>query len=664
MKNNVMIPIVGFMLLVSMTITGVGFRSALSSVDADKNVLLALSDYVEVNYKIRLSLSALTVYVHSGGKKKSAPVRESIQAIKDVKDKYAKMNVDFPDSIAQVVMSTNQSWGDMVSDLNQLNNEANSYVKRKEYAKATAETTMKLIGLQKGLGSMISVSSNETARLNQKTSLVIGDLASLNAQLSSDPPSAMIFFRKTVDITLIEVNTAVSNAIKSGVITKRISEVKSQLNKIAKEFLDLRDQIKRIDESISKKGEEGFNTDNLERELLSIGGSLKTAMTQANVSGGTLLNEETLTFFVLITVSLTVVFLYTVIMRSRIRVTAVSEENVFIKQEASSAAYEIGKLMDSIAQLGRGDLGVIFDTKYSSTAEIAKGLNGAILSLRSYVVEVQGLITNLASTAQQSEQGAKNARTVRKKQEEAVEQTVELVKEMMSEISSIDNISATTLKSALEAERVMENGISAVKSTGNKVDQTNRIMTAVMGRIKQVIELSQELVSHTQEINQISHRTKSIAANCLIWANGLTGDEGKRASATADEMSKASDEVKDQIESVGSLLQRLTSVLKESQHEVEDAKTQSNDLVKSSEEAERCLDSLHELYVTVRNNADGTKKNVTKLVEMSRDITNRMNLVSEYTDQGATTAHQTAEAVSHLSKQASKVDSTMNNYST
>ncbi len=352
-----------------------------------------------------------------------------------------------------------------------------------------------------------------------------------------------------------------------------------------------------------------------------------------------------------------VVFIVVVILIYRQSNSGVSETEQ--QNEENQAA--ILQLLDELADLADGDLGVQATVTESFTGAIADSINFSIDQMRGLVSKINETSGKVSSAADQTKNSVSALSEASQRQADEIADVSEAVNEMAV---SIDMVSYNAAESSSVAERsvdIASKGAVVVQNTIDGMDNIRGQIQETAKRIKRLGESSQEIGDIVALINDIADQTNILSLNAAIQAS-MAGDAGKGFAVVADEVQRLAERSGAAAKQISALVKTIQSDTNEAVSSMEQT---TAEVVQGTRLAQDAGVSLGEI--------EGVSKSLAEIIENISDaarqqaasagkISNTMKSIQEISTAATDGTKETATAVGNLAEMTNELRSSVSGF--
>ena len=327
-----------------------------------------------------------------------------------------------------------------------------------------------------------------------------------------------------------------------------------------------------------------------------------------------------------------------------------------------------GQLQESIESLiaqmeciAAGDLTIAAKNNGDITGAVADSVNNMTAQLRTIVEQVQHATEHVSASAIKMRDDTTRVTTENDQRANEIRQTSQQLLEMTDAFQSVAALTEESAQVAVEARHTASEGRKAVDDT---VEGMQRIRTQVQNtskRIKRLGESSQEIGEIVQLISDIADRTSVLALNASIQA-AMAGEAGQGFAVVAEEVERLAERSTD---ATGQIAKLIRGIQTETGQAISDMEESTREVVAGSSLATQASQTLGEI--------DGVSNQLVDLIQsvsssarshaqQSEKIAATMAQVSDNTRQSAETNREVTRSVNQLARMADSLRSSVSRF--
>ena len=340
----------------------------------------------------------------------------------------------------------------------------------------------------------------------------------------------------------------------------------------------------------------------------------------------------------------------------------------------------INNLKDVSKKIAGGDLSLHLKAEHpDELGELTETYGKTIDKLRGLITEIQKTAENVSSfseqltanarqssdTTQQIANSIGNVADIAGKQETAVDNSLNSIKDMETMLKTFEERADTSSKAAQSVEQIANDGKATIQSVVEQMSLISDSVSHASGVIKKLAERSDEIGQISDTISGISAQTNLLALNAAIEA-ARAGEHGRGFAVVADEVRKLA-------EGAGEAASKIAQLIENIQAETENAVQQTSQGMTVVETGKKVVadagaafdnisDAVNDLARQAADILEGAKrssKQVAKLVtlmesldEIGREVSAETQSVSAATEEQSAAIDEVAHASGKLSNLA------------
>jgi methyl-accepting chemotaxis protein PixJ len=299
------------------------------------------------------------------------------------------------------------------------------------------------------------------------------------------------------------------------------------------------------------------------------------------------------------------------------------------------------ELLMEVEGASRGDLTVRANVNAGEMGTVADFFNAIIESLRAIVTQVKSAAGELNISLGENEGSLRQLAEDALQQSDEITRTLDSVQSMTLSIQEVAGSASQAAQVARTASATAEAGEIAMDRTVQGILNLRETIGDTAKKVKRLGESSQKISKAVSLINQIAEQTNLLSINASIEA-ARAGEEGRGFAVVAEE--------------VGALATQSAAATKEIEQIVESIQRETSEVVRAMEVGTTQVVEGSQLV-------EEAKKNLTQILQVSRQIDQLAQMISTATVSQAQTSQsvntlmqdiaQTSNRTSNASRQVS-----------
>ncbi|MEM8778048.1 MAG: methyl-accepting chemotaxis protein [Cyanobacteria bacterium P01_G01_bin.49] len=302
------------------------------------------------------------------------------------------------------------------------------------------------------------------------------------------------------------------------------------------------------------------------------------------------------------------------------------------RQRSEKLQEELVKLLTDVEGACEGDLTVRAEISAGEIGIVADFFNSIVESLRDVVSQVKQTATQVNDSINTNEGSIEQLAEEALSQTSQITQTLNSVEEMTHSIQVVADNAKAAAEVAKTASNTAEIGGADMEQTVSNIFQLRDTVAETTKKVKRLGESSQQISKAVSLINQIALQTNLLAINASIEA-ARAGEEGRGFAVVAEE--------------VGQLAAQSATATKEIEKIVETIQQETSAVVEAME-----LGTTQVVEGT--RLAEKTKGSLGQIVEVSRQIDQLLQSISQATVSQANTSQSVTQLMEEVAKVSQK----------
>jgi methyl-accepting chemotaxis protein PixJ len=302
------------------------------------------------------------------------------------------------------------------------------------------------------------------------------------------------------------------------------------------------------------------------------------------------------------------------------------------RQRSQELQRELLQFLTDVDPASQGDLTVRAQITAGEVGIVADVFNSIIESLRDIVTQVKQAAIQVNDSVGTNEGAISELAEEALTQATQIGQTLNSVQEMTLSIQEVATKAKTAAEVARTASSSAEVGGEAMEQTVSSILQLRETVAETAKKVKRLGESSQQISKAVSLINQIALQTNLLAINASIEA-ARAGEEGRGFAVVAEE--------------VGQLAAQSATATKEIEQIVEAIQQETSAVVEAMEVGTAQV-------VQGTRLVEKTKQSLGKIVDVSRQIDDLLQSISQATVSQADTSKSVTQLMQEIAKVSQK----------
>lgn len=309
------------------------------------------------------------------------------------------------------------------------------------------------------------------------------------------------------------------------------------------------------------------------------------------------------------------------------------------------------RLLDEISPVANGDLTARITVSEDITGAIADAINYTIEALRSLVISINKMTTEVASTAEETQHTATLLTRASEKQVTQIAEVSKTVGIMAKGTHALSKQAQESVSLAQKTAHVAEEGVFAVNNSIGAMQTLRNDIRDTAIRIKRLGESSQAIGDVVVMINEIAEQTNILAINAAIQA-AAAGAQGYGFATIANEVQQLAETVSLATQKIESLVKSIQTETAEAVSSMEQSTTDAQEAARLAEGAGEALIKMETTTVHLAKFNQQVAQAAYELTQTAEQIAINMELINSFTAQNLSGAKQTAKLTARLAEAA------------
>ena len=335
------------------------------------------------------------------------------------------------------------------------------------------------------------------------------------------------------------------------------------------------------------------------------------------------------------------------------RVSAVESE-----QENKRNQEAILRLLNEMGNLADGDLTVQASVTEDVTGAIADSINFTIEELRTLVKGINSATDQVAKATTDAQSISNRLFEASQRQNKEIQQASASVLQMAQSINEVSQSAAQSARVAQQSLAAAEKGGQAVE---NQIEGMNEIRTQIQDtakRIKRLGESSLEIGEIVELISDITEQTNVLALNAAIQA-ASAGEAGRGFTVVAEEVQRLAERSGEATKQIDAIVKTIQADTQDAVAAMEKSTVGVVEGTKLSDAAGQALDEIRRVSRELADLIGGISAQTQRQSASVSDVTRGMQGILKITEETTEGTKQTNVSIGQLTKLAAELRSSV-----
>ena len=338
------------------------------------------------------------------------------------------------------------------------------------------------------------------------------------------------------------------------------------------------------------------------------------------------------------------------------------------KEQADKIADEYKRNQEAILRL-LDEMGNLADGDLTIKAKVTEDFTGAIAdSINFTVSELRTLVERVNSTTSEVTEKTLEASTISSRLLKAAKMQMQEIQDAGRRVVHMATTAKTVSDSATESANVAQRSLAAADKGADAVENSIKGMNDIRDqiqetskRIKRLGESSQEIGEIVEMISDITEQTNVLALNAAIQA-AAAGEAGRGFAVVAEEVQRLAERSGDATKQIGGLIRTI-------QRDTQEAVAAMERSTLGVVEGAKLSDAAGEALTEIRGVSKDLAQHIEQIFGVAReqaaaaaDMSKRMEGIMRITMQTTDGTKRATDSVSHLTKVATELKSSVSGF--
>lgn len=295
----------------------------------------------------------------------------------------------------------------------------------------------------------------------------------------------------------------------------------------------------------------------------------------------------------------------------------------------------LNKVNKALSRIASGDL------SKRTTANNNDEFGVLLSNINQLSDELGSLLSAISENAHTLDQSAVQTSEQGQQMTQAAQQQRERIEEATAVAHNILSNSQMVCEQADNTSNEIANASQFANDVNHIADRNSQRIEALLTRLDQAVQSTEELTQHTQligaivdTISSIAEQTNLLALNAAIEA-ARAGENGRGFAVVADEVRSLAARTQSSTSEIHAMIQTLQKQASNAHHEINDGQQQAKNCVTNSSELNQAVDKIKSTLVSINKMSQQIAESSHHQLDNSNDIKQIMAKVTAQADNNA-----------------------------
>jgi methyl-accepting chemotaxis protein PixJ len=338
-------------------------------------------------------------------------------------------------------------------------------------------------------------------------------------------------------------------------------------------------------------------------------------------------------------------------------------ESVAQEQQAKNARIqqELLDLLGDVEGASSGDLTVRSRINDGEIGIVADFFNSIIESLRDIVAQVKEAAEQVDFSVGENKKTISDLAIEASQQADRITQTLVSVEQITQSIQQVAYNAQEAAEVAHIASNKAEKGGESMELTVNSIKQLQKTIDQTAAKVKSLGEASQQISRVISLINQIAMQTNLLSINASIEA-ARAGEEGKGFAVVAEEVGALATQSSDATKEVGTIIVGIQKEIAQVVEAMEIGIIQAEEGTRLVENTKESLQQIVEVSYQIDNLVQAISQTTVSQAETSRNVTQLMEQIVQISEQTSFVSQNASNSLESTVAIAEKLKSSVDTF--